>query len=221
MTQESKENQIKEPIRAEEAEKLAKELNDSYGIEKAFSLIKDNKVEFIHNKENYRVRMLNQQDKDELDLLRRKKFGELLQDKNILFEKEIIRLYKERGVIDIDDLDKEIKKLWSEINELRMKHGKALEDKEPETILKNYDTQIEECLRKINGIAYQKSLLLENSFERTLEHWTVKMSSWLSLEKEENGNYVRAFDTSENFLKADEELITLTVSFSLALNHNF
>lgn len=209
----------KELLREEEAQKIAKDLNDNYNLEKAASMIKDNKALFQYKETKYKVRMLNQQDKDELDLFKRKKFGELLQDKNILFEKEIVKLYKERNVADVDEIDGEMKKFWQEIKDLRIKHGKALEDKEPESILKNYDEQITECVEKINGIAYQKSILLENSFERTLEHFIVKMTSWLSLEKMENEQYKRAFGSIEEFLTSDEELITTAVSFSLSINH--
>jgi hypothetical protein len=212
-------------IREEEAIKVINDLTENYSLEKMMAIIKDNKADFIYKEKKYRSRILNQQDKDELDLLRRKKYAELLQAKDdkgnpsFLFVKEIIKIYKERGVVDIEDLDNQIKKLWQDINDVRMKQGESLEKKEPENILKEYDNQINELLRKIQTIAYQKSIYLENSFERTLEHYGVKITSWLSLEKEENEKYIRAFEKIEDFLKADEELITISVSFSLAINY--
>lgn len=215
----------KELIRTEEAQKIVKDLNEQYSLEKMQSMIKDNKAEFIYKEVKYLVRMLSQKDKDDLDLLKRKKFSELLQAKDdkgnpsFLMEKEIIKLYKERNIANLDEMDGEIKKLWKEINDLRIKQGKALEDKEPESILKNYDEQLTDCFDNINGIVYQKSIILENSFEKTLEHYIVKVASWLSLQKLEGEQYKRAFDTIDDFLKSDEELITITVSYSLALNH--
>jgi hypothetical protein len=59
-------------------------------------LIKDNKIIFTYKDKKYRVRLLNLSEKEELDTLRRKKFGQLLKDKDILLEKDLIAQYKER-----------------------------------------------------------------------------------------------------------------------------
>jgi hypothetical protein len=209
----------KELLRKEEAKKMAKELNDKYQLDLVAEMIKTNTISFSFKDKEYRVRLLNQKDKDELDLFRRRKFGELLQDKNILFESELIRLYKEKGIDIEKEIDEKVKKLLTELNDKRMKLGEALENKEPESILKTYADEIEELEREINGLSIQKTNLLENSFEKTLENQVIKCLSYLSLEIKVNEEYTRAYNKIEDFLKAEEDLIGKTITYSMALNY--
>jgi hypothetical protein len=206
-------------LRTEEAQKLAKELNDKYELDKVAEMVKTNIISFSFKDKEYRVRLLNQKEKDELDLFRRRKFGELLQDKNILFESELIRLYKEKGIDIEKEIDDKIKKLLTELNNKRMKLGEALEKKEPESILKTYADEIEELEREIYGLTIQKSNLLENSFEKTLENQVIKYLSYLSLETKVNEEFVRAYTKVEDFLKTEDELIGKTITYSMALNY--
>lgn len=209
----------KELLREEEANKIAKDLKEKYELDKVAEMVKDNKISFTFKDKEYQVRLLNQKEKDELDLFRRRKYGELLQDKNILFEKQIIKLCKEKGIDIETEIDDKSNKIMIEINNKRMKLGESLEKNETDSILKTYRDEIDELLNEIYGLTVQKSILLENSFEKTLENYVIKVLSWLSLEKKVDEDFVRAFDKIEDFLKADEELIGKSITYSMSLNY--
>jgi hypothetical protein len=202
----------KDIIRTEEAAKIAKEINEKYSMDKVNEMIKDNSIPFSYKDKDYRVRLLNEKEKDELDLIRRKKFGELLQNKDVLFEKEIIRLYKERG-IDIEDLDSQIRKLQADLKSEQKRLGEALEKKEPDNILKTFKERIIDITNEIYTIAIQKSNLLENSFEKRLIYEVNYATAWLSLEEKIGDNYKKAYNTLENFLKSDETILNNTVCY--------
>jgi hypothetical protein len=208
----------KDIIRTEEAAKIAKEINEKYSMDKVNEMIKDNSIPFSYKDKDYRVRLLNEKEKDELDLIRRKKFGELLQNKDVLFEKEIIRLYKERG-IDIEDLDSQIRKLQADLKSEQKRLGEALEKKEPDNILKTFKERIIDITNEIYTIAIQKSNLLENSFEKRLIYEVNYATAWLSLEEKIGDNYKKAYNTLENFLKSDETILNNTVCYMMAINN--
>jgi len=204
-------------IRKEEIAKISKELIDKCDFDKIAELIKDNKIEFDYKDKKYRVKLLNSLEKSELDLLRRKKFGELLQDKNILFEKEIIKLYKERG-INIEENEDKIQKLQKELKDTMYKLGESIEKKDPQSIWKSYKDEIEEIKSEIVELIMQKTQLLENAFEKTLEHFVIEYIAYLSLEVKEEEEFKKAFNTNDEFLKSEEALQGITIAFSMALN---
>jgi len=206
-------------LRIEEATKMAKDLNDKYELDHISEMVKTNTITFSFKDKEYRIRLLNQKEKDELDLFRRRKFGELLQDKNILFSAELIRLYKEKGIDIEEEIDNKVKKIILQLNDKRMKLGEALEKKDPESILKTYADEIEEIENEIGGLTIQKSNLLENSFEKTLENQVIKCLAYLSLEIKINEEFSRAYNKIEDFLKVDEELISKTITYAMAINY--
>lgn len=206
------------PIREEESKKLTKEMLEKYDMEKIKEMVKDNCIYFDHKDKKYRVKMLDSSDKAELDILRRQKFGELLKNKDILFEKEIIKLYKERG-INVEEIDDKISKLKLELKDVMYKAGESIEKKDPEEIWKKYKNDKDEIIFEITELSVQKGHLLENSFERTLEHYVIEVMSFLSLEKKIEEKFVRAFKTNEDFLKADEELVGKAISYAMVLNN--
>src|SRR3972149_11206290 len=99
---------VKDSLRDEEAKKILDEFKNEYEINKAEELIGNNIIEVMHNNVKYRVRLLTFNEKEIIDLMRKKKFGQLLKDVDILMEKDLIELYKVRG-IDISEMDKKIK----------------------------------------------------------------------------------------------------------------
>lgn len=205
-------------IREDEIKNVSKDLMTKCDLDKIVQLIKDNKAEFSHKEKEYRVRLLNNKDKTELDFFRRKKFGELLQDKNILFEKEIIKLYKERG-IDIDEIDENIKKLQAQLKDSMYKLGESIEKKEPESIWKKYREDQNEIISEISELVLQKSKLLENSFQNLLRDYVNEVMTYLSLEVKIENTYIRAFETFDKFLESDDELQGLAIVYTLALNN--
>jgi len=209
----------KELMKNEEAGKILKEMNEKFELEKVEELLKDNKVDFKHQDKEYQVRLLTMNDKEILDELRRKKFMQLLKDKDILFEKDLIKLYQEKG-ISIDGIINDLKKYEVERLTLQLRLGEALSKKAEEPILKGYEQDISILDQKINILMIQKSDLLTYSFENCLMNYVCKEITRLSLYIKENNDYIKAFKNQDEFNNCqDENLIGLSTKYSLILQY--
>jgi hypothetical protein len=200
-----------------DAERIVDSMEKETELSRIEELIKDNRITFDYKDKKYRVRLLNLSEKEELDILRRKKFGQLLKDKDVFLEKDLIVQYKERG-INIDELDDQAKKFTAEELELQMKLGEAISKSESETILKNYKEQIEDLRTKKSILFTQKNLLLELSLENALLSYVAQIITYLSLELLEGKTWKRMFTSLESFQKyEDNRLIDKAASYSILL----
>jgi hypothetical protein len=203
--------------RLQEATKIAKQYEETSELLNAESMIKDNKIEFFIEDKKYRVRLLNLAERNELDNLRRKKFGQLIQDKDILMEKDLIKQYKERG-IDLVDLDDQINKLNAQEFDLQIKLGEAISKNNGEVILNTYKENIDELQQKKNTITAQKSLLLEYSLENQLLSYVYQVFTYLSLEEFVNETWKRKFNTFVEFEKSlEDKIVTTAAQYSILL----
>lgn len=203
--------------RLEEAKAIVDKMQEEINIAKVIEMLKDNKIEFTHKTLEYRVRLLTIGEREELDILRKQKFGELLKDSNILFAKEIIKLYKEKGV-DIEEIDDSIAKLQSQETDIAMQVGEAISKKENELVLKAYEEKINNILIEKKVLIAQKTMLLENCFENILEDFVYKCLAYLSLEKKQEENWVKAYNTFIDFNnETDSELIIKAAEYAMIL----
>jgi len=211
--------QIKrEALHDEEVKKILDKMQEDYQVDKVKDLIQDNKIEFEFGEKQYRVRLLNAKEKDELDLIRRSRFGQLLQDKNILLEAKLITAYQEKG-INISELDAKIKNLNSQINDLNYKLGEALVKTPGDIILNTYKQDILKLTYQLHEVTIQRGHLLEYSLENHLQNYVAQAISYLSLDVKTDDKWARAFDKLENFMEQDEKLINLTAMYSMYLHY--
>lgn len=204
--------------RLKQAEKIVEDMQKENNLSKVEELIKDNRITFQYKEKKYRVRLLDAIDKEELDFLRRKKFGQLLKDKDILFEKDIINQYKERGMNVFEEIDIEVKKLDSAMPDLELKLGESISKNENESVLKNYKNKIQDIINRKKVLSTQKTLLLECSFENALLNYVAQVTTYLSLEEYRDDAWVRMFKSLEDFLKyKDEILIGQAGTYSMLL----
>jgi len=205
--------------RLEDAKKIVEDMNKDYDLMKAEELIRDNRIQFEYKDKQYRVRMLNLKEKEELDQLRRKKFGQLIQDKDILLEKDLIKVLQNRG-IDIAKSNEEVKKLEAEEVDLQLKLGEAISKNESESIFKTLKEQIEEIRIKKAVLNAQKTLVLEFSLENQLLNYVSQIITYLSLEELKDGVWQRMFSSLDEFqIYSDEELINKAGSYSMILQY--
>jgi len=203
----------------EEAGKILDEMNSKFELDKMSELIKDNKVDFTHKEKQYRVRLLTMKDKEELDELRRKKFTQLLKDPDVIFEKDLIKLYETKGIY-INQIKEEISKLEAERITLELKLGEALSKNSGDAILKTYHDEIQKNNYIIQVKLIQKSDLVAYSFENTLMNYVAKLITYLSLDISENDKYNRAFKTIEDFDNCEDEiLIGKATKYALTLQY--
>ena len=208
----------KEQLHNDEVKKIIEEMQESYQIDKVKDLIKDNKIEFLHGEKQYRVRLLNSKEKDELDLIKRRKFGQLLTDKDILLEKDLIIAYKDKG-IDIEDLDSKIKNINAQLDAQNYKLGEALSKSPGDTILKSYKMEILDLTLQLNELIIQRGHLLEYSLENYLQQFISQAISYLCLDIKIEDKWIRAFGTLDELLEQDEKLINLVAMYSTYLHY--
>jgi hypothetical protein len=202
-----------------EAEKIVKDMEKESALSQIQELINDNKITFEYEEKKYRVRMLNLKEKEELDMLRRKKFGQLIKDKDILLEKDLIVQYKDRG-INIDEIDDQIRKFDAEDLELQNKLGEAISKNEGQSILKTYEDQIKTLKLKKQISRTQKNLLLTFCLENQLLNYVAEVITYLSLDKFEDGVWERMFKTLDDFQNyTDEGLINKAGQYSMLLQY--
>ena len=189
------------------------------GLSKIEELVKDNKITFDYNDQKYRIRLLNLREKEELDMLRRKKFGQLIKDKDILLEKDLVQQYKERGV-NVEEIDDQVKKLDAEDLELQVKLGESISKNEGETILKNYEQQIQSLKMRKQILKTQKNLLLTFCLENQLLNYVAQVITYLSLDILQDGSWQRMFKSLEDFQNyTDEGLLNKAGQYSMLLQY--
>jgi len=204
--------------RIQEAERIVKKMEKETELSKIEELIKDNKISFEHNDKKYRTRLLNLAEKEELDMLRRKKFGQLIKDKDIFFEKDLIIQYKEKGIDIEKEIDAKIKIITTEEFDLQIKLGEVISKNESETILKNYKEKIEQLRLQKNILSTQKILLLTYSLECALESFIYQIITYLSSEVQTENGWIKVFKSLEDFQKCeDEKLICKLGSYAVLL----
>ena len=209
--------EIKNKIREEQAKKIVDDMNEENELSLIMEMIKDNKIEFDYEGNRYRVRLLNLKEKEELDQLRRKKFGQLIKDKDILLEKDLIKVYKERE-IDIDEIDKEIKALVQKELDLELNLGEEISKKSAENVLQQYKEKIKQCRYQQAILKTRKSLYLEFSLENQLLNYVAQLITYLSLEVFKDDEWIKMFNNLDDFQSYfDEKLINKAGIYSMAL----
>lgn len=203
----------KEIMKEEEVKQIIDNIKEKIDIDNLEEMLKNNYIEFKHLDVNYRVRLLNREDKDELHLLLVKKLNVLLQDEEIKKESELKEIYKEKRNIDIDEIDKQINKLKNERLSIQLKLGEAMSKKVEEGALKEYKNQIDELNEAISKIGIKKDNLLSHSMEKLLESYELEVKTWLALEKKLDEEWIRAFNTFDSFRKCEDENLIIKAGY--------
>jgi hypothetical protein len=201
-----------EILREEEAKKILNTIKDKGEIDNVAELIKDNKIPFKYKDKDYRVRLLNREDKTELNMLKIKKLNSLLKDKDMLMEFDLRKLYKEKG-IDIEGIELHIKKLQSQLESVSLKQGEAIARKIEEVVLKEYTNQIKDLEEQIGMLVIQKTNLLKDSLENLLETYILDAMLCFALEQKTGDNWEKVFKTIEDFYKYEDEQLIITATF--------
>jgi hypothetical protein len=213
------EDQLKQMIKESDAQKIVEEMEEKYHLSTLEDLIKDNKIIFVHEGKTYQVRLLEMADKEILDEMRRKKFGQLLQDKDILLEKDLIKVYKDRG-IDVENINKQLAEIESAKVQVQIKLGEYVAQYSEESIIRAYQEEIAKLKVKEDVLIIQKTTLLEYSLENQLNNFLSKVISYLALYVKNGEKLEKAFTNYEDFCKCtDQELLNKSAAYSLILQY--
>jgi hypothetical protein len=197
----------KDEIEEKAAETVVKEMTELLAdIDKenlVEGAIQDNKIEFSHEGVSYRVRKAVYKEKQQANKFRMKLYVELLKDKDCLLEKDLRKLYKERGT-DIDKIDKEILELTNQQENLLFDLGKAIKENKAKVELEQYKKQIIGVRESIKGLRLEKQQLLEISLENRLLTEVYSYLIWLTSEKKVEGGWVRIWDKYDDFISCED-----------------
>ena len=212
--------------RLEEAKEIVESMEKSSDLSKIEEMIRNNKVQFEYEGKQYRCRLLNNFEKDELNKLRVKKFNSMLQEKDendnyvFLTEKALIKQLKERGDIDLDATNEEIKKLESEESALQLKLGEAIANNSDDKILEEYKKQIEDLRIKKMVLNTQKTLILEFSLENQLLNYVSKVITMLSTDILIDEEWKKLWNSVEEFEKEqDNNLVEVAAKYAMILQY--
>lgn len=203
------EKKAEKNIIAGESLKAISEIEDSLKME---HIVKDNKIEFKVGELSYRVRKPSLTEVEELNLIRRKKRIEFIDDDTYLFRKQWKEKYKKKG-IDIDKMELEVKTIQNEIEVLLLRLAKTSEPKSIAILQKS----ISELREKQYTLSIEQTDLLSCSIEDQLLVYVNSYTTYLVLEKKDKENWTRVFDSYEDFLQTENK--DLLVGAYTYINH--
>jgi len=174
--------------------------------------IQNNEIVFEVEGKTYRVRKANYQEKQDANKYRMKIYIDLLRDKDCLLEKDLRKLYKDRG-INIEDIDKQIMELSNQQQKLLFDLGKAIKDNKSKVELDKYKEEVVILMQSINGLSIEKQQLLEFSLENRVMMEVYSYLIWCVSEINIGGNkWQRIWATQTEFLSTTPDKLLTEVT---------
>ena len=195
----------KELNKREIAQRLMKTINEIDMGSEAERKIKDNKIIFKVAGKIYRVRRPTYDEQMKSEKFRRTKYVELVNDKSMLFRKQWIKKYKEKG-IDLDKMDIDVVALQNKIESIMLRLAKIQNEKD----VKKLRDEIIDLRTEQAMISVEKTELLSYSIEDQLMIAVNSYYAYLLLEKPETDEkvkedkWVRVFNKYEDFITSQE-----------------
>jgi len=167
-------------------------------------LIQDNKLIFIFQDKTYRVRMPIQSEQSLVDTKRNLTHLEYIQQEGCITKKQLIQKLKDSGLFDVEKVEeqrelitKELKQLWYML---------ATKSSENKVGIDDLKIKIVEVQNKLKEIAIDIAVNLAPCLESRLEKFTIEYLSFLCTDKMEGKEWVRAWETFEDYNKETTEL---------------
>jgi len=189
------------------AKEIRKMLSDNEGVALAEAAVQDNELQFKHNDKTYRVRKATYLEKQEANKFRMKKYVELLRDPDTLLERDLRKLYKDKGV-DIDGIEKELTELYNTQQSLMLELGKAIQNKKPVAELEKYKAEVVQCNSSMQRLNQEKQALLEYSLENRILMEVYGYMIWQISEVKEGETWKRLWKTYDA-CQADTDAVLL------------
>jgi len=184
-------------LMAKEGMKAISELEETVKME---NIIKDSKIVFESGGKSLRVRKPTLSEQQEIDSIRRKKYMELVRDDSFMFRKQWIEIYKKKG-IDINKMDDDIKRIQDDLRALLLRLAKTAEPK----AVKLLKGEINKLKDKAYGLSIEKTDLLVYSIEDQLTIHVNSYTTYVVLERNEGGKWIKRFKSYEDFEKSEND----------------
>jgi len=185
----------------------------------AEAAIQNNQIVFELDGSKYRVRKATFQEKQQVNMHRRSRFIACLKETDCLLEKDLRKLYQEKG-IDIDAMDKQILEATHQQQKLLLELGKAIKDNKIESELQKYKEEIVNLNATIKEVSTEKGRLLEYSLENSVLIELYGYMIWLISEKQVNDKWSRIWNTYDDFLQTEPSDLLLLITKNGALMIN-
>jgi hypothetical protein len=186
-------------------------------MEKVTDLLSKNVIEFDYAKDKYRVSRPTFKQKAEVNEQRIVKYIELIKNPKYVMEKDLIKIYKDRG-IDIEDMDSQIKVLDDKKNALLYKLGESIKSQAQDSDLKILKDEIEKLTVAQQEISLRKIVYLDTAIESQLNVYIYTYFAFLLTEKLDGDKWVRVWSDYDSFMNESENLInTLTFYISFVI----
>jgi len=167
-------------------------------------IIQDNKLVFIVDDKNYRVRMPIQSEQFLIDHKKNLTQLEYLSQEGCITKKQLILHLKETGVLDIEQIEErknlliqELKQLWFILATKSSVEKKRIEE---------YKEKINKIQDELKNIAIEIGTQLSPSLESRLEKFIVEYTAFLCTDVQVDGKWIRAWESIEDFNKTDSSL---------------
>jgi len=167
-------------------------------------VIQDNKLIFIVDDKNYRVRMPIQSEQALIDHKRNLAQLEYLNQEGCITRKQLITKLKEVGILDIEkiearkeELTKELKQMWFSL---------ATKSSNEKNRIEEYKEKINKIQDELKNIAIEVGTQLAPSLESRLEKFIVEYTAFLCTDVQSEGKWLRVWETIEDFNKTDSPL---------------
>ena len=184
---------------AKEALQALSEIEQSVKME---NIVKDNKIEFKVEDKLYRVRKPSFVERQEIDIARRKRYLEMVNDDSYLFRKSWIEKYKTKG-INIAEKEVKVRSLQEDIKTVLLRLATAEISQDVELLKKEVLRLREEQF----SISMEVTDLLSYSIEEQLLIEVNKYTTYQVLEVKTESDWKRVYDTYEDFKKSDSRVI--------------
>lgn len=181
-----------------------RELNDLDMLEQ---FIKDNKNEFVYNEKHYRIRKPIPLEKELANKERMKKYMDYLKDPVYMFKKQLLELYRIKG-IDIDGIDAEVKNLY--LNEQGLLKKLALT--EDPVDIEFLEKEIAESRASQQDLMLYKDELLKYCIEQQLDDFLKFYLVYLVLEIKNDEKWSRVYKSFEEYMLSSEEILQAKAS---------
>jgi len=198
--------EIKDLQKEQEINEVQKKINEVLNLGEIEDLIKSNEKIFEVNNITYRVRKPTFKQRQEAYKKRIEKFTELLQNDKYVLESDLKTSYLKRN-IDIDAMTRSIQNKMNNRDSLMLKLGEMIKNKVAENELETVKNEVQALNKEIQRLSIQKTNLLEFCIENQVAIYTYSYLTFLLAEKKEGDNWVRVWNTWEEFENEKEGLI--------------
>lgn len=167
-------------------------------------IIQDNKIIFIIDK-MYRVRIPTQGEQESIDHKCNLKQLEYSNQEGCISKNQLIKQLKAAGLFDVDIMEEEKEKFLKQLKQYRLLLAtKSSDNKIQIDDLKNKINQTE---NKLKDLSIEMAFHLMPCLQSKLEKFIIEYTTFLVTEKLEGKEWIRVWETEEDFKKADSSLV--------------